>query len=131
MTVVTVPVRLSPNDLLQGVKQLAPTELAKFASEVMALQKQRNQVSSIELDLLQKINQRLPTEQQARYSELISKRMAETLTSGEHDELLRITEQVETMNAERIAHLAKLAQHRQTTLTHLMANLGIGGGNVL
>lgn len=131
MSVITIQARLSPNDLLEAVKQLASTELSKFTSEVIALQRQRNGLSNVEADLLQKINQGLSTDQEARFSQLISKRMAEALTSDEHDELLRITEQVESINAQRIAHLAKLAQLRQTTLSGLMADLGIGSPNVL
>jgi hypothetical protein len=113
------------------VKQLAPTEFTKFADKVIALQRQRNSFSSIEADLLQKINQGLPTDQQARFSQLIEGRMAEALTSDEHDELLRITEQVEAMNVKRITYLAKLAQLRQTSLNGLMTDLGIGSPNVL
>ncbi len=131
MPVITIQARLSPNDLLQAVKQLAPYEFTKFASEVMALQRQRNSFSQVEADLLKKINQGLPTDQEARFSELISKRMADALTSDEHDELLRITEQVEAMNVERITHLAKLAQLRQTSLNRLMTDLGIGSPDVL
>jgi hypothetical protein len=131
MPVITIQARLSPNDLLQAVKQLAPTEFTKFADKVIALQRQRNSFSSIEADLLQKINQGLPTDQQARFSQLIEGRMAEALTSDEHDELLRITEQVEAMNVKRITYLAKLAQLRQTSLNGLMTDLGIGSPNVL
>ena len=131
MPVITIQARLFPNDLLQAVKQLSPTEFTKFASEVMTLQRLRNRFSHVEADLLQKINQGLPTDQQARYKELIAKRMAEALTLDEHDELLRITEKVEAMNAKRIAYLAKLAQLRQTSLNELMTDLGIGSPDVL
>ena len=86
---------------------------------------------SIPKNLMQKINHTLSIDQQARYEQLIGKRMAEVLTSNEHDELLCFTEQVEAMNAERIAHLAKLAQLRQTSLTQLMTDLKIGSPDVL
>ncbi len=78
-----------------------------------------------EADLLLKINQGLSQPAQHRYDELIAKRQAETLTPDEYAELLRLSDQTEHMNAERLAALAALAQLRQTTLPHLMRDLGI------
>ena len=44
---------------------------------------------------------------------------------GEHEELLRLTNQVEGLEADRLAHLAELARLRRTSLTALMEELGI------
>jgi hypothetical protein len=66
----------------------------------------------------------MPTIQQY-YNELIAKREAETLTSDEHQNLLRLTEQIEKLQAQRIEYLADLAQIRGISLTALMENLGI------
>jgi hypothetical protein len=54
-----------------------------------------------------------------------SKRQSETLTPGEYDELLRLSDQVEKLDAERVEYLKELAGIRQTSLTALMKALQI------
>ena len=76
-------------------------------------------------DLLAKINQGVPAEIQNRYDELIAKRRRATLTQDEHDELLRLTEQVEALDTRRVEYLEELARLRKTTLRALMKGLGI------
>jgi hypothetical protein len=73
------------------------------------------------------LNRGLPDELQARYRELIARRREQTLTPEEHSELLRLTDQVEQLEADRLAALSHLAQLRQTTLPALMSSLGLGG----
>ncbi|BAY74045.1 hypothetical protein NIES25_04550 [Nostoc linckia NIES-25] len=72
-----------------------------------------------------KINQSIPSDIQNDYDELIIKRNAENLTNDEHSELLKLTEHIEKLQAERIESLADLARMRGITLTALMENLGI------
>jgi hypothetical protein len=67
----------------------------------------------------------VPPEIQRRYDQLIAKRRAESLTPDEHDELLRLTDQMENLEARRMEHLAELARLRQTSLPALMKTLGI------
>lgn len=78
-----------------------------------------------ESEFLSQINQGVPADLQDRYDELISKRRAGTLTGPEQTELVRLAEQVETIDVERIEFLAELAQSRQTSLPKLMADLRI------
>ncbi|HEY0603342.1 MAG TPA: 50S ribosomal protein L9 [Herpetosiphonaceae bacterium] len=78
-----------------------------------------------EVELLQKINQGLPSELGQRYSALIEKRDAEDLTSDEHEELLDLTDQVEQLEAQRVEYLVELARLRNTTVTELIQELGI------
>ena len=80
---------------------------------------------SKESDLLAKINEGLPTRVADRYQELIGKRRATSLTSEEYGELMRLTDEVEGLDAERIKHLAELARLRRMSLMNLMAELGI------
>jgi hypothetical protein len=72
-----------------------------------------------------KINPWMPSDIQKLYNELIAKREAETLTVDEYQHLLRLTEQVEKMQAQRIEYLAELARIRGVSLTVLMKDLGI------
>jgi hypothetical protein len=58
-----------------------------------------------ESKLLIKINQGVPEEIQVPYNELIAKRQSETLSPDEYDELLRLTDQVEKIDAENIKYL--------------------------
>ena len=82
-------------------------------------------MSFTESELLQKINQSIPVETKDRYDALITKRKAETLTPQEHTELVQLTDHVENLDAQRMAHLTELAQLRQTTLVKLMEQLDI------
>jgi hypothetical protein len=61
--------------------------------QVLKLQAQRrvSTLSGNEAELLLKINRGIPADLQARCNELIAKRQAETLTPGEHEELIRLT----------------------------------------
>jgi hypothetical protein len=78
-----------------------------------------------EAELLLKINQGVPQALQQRYDELIAKRRRNILTEAEYGELLRLTEQVEELEARRLGYLAELARLRKTTLTELMDTLSI------
>jgi hypothetical protein len=127
MSVVRVEAQLPTDELLKAVGQLSQPELEQFVFQVIALRARRKapSLSRAESELLLKINRGAPPDAQNRYGELIAKRRAETLTPDEHNELLRLTEQMEAMQARRIEYLAKLARLRHTTLTALMKDLGI------
>src|SRR5437879_2785457 len=127
MATVRIEAELSSEDLLKAAGQLSPRDLEEFVQRVLALQAQRRapSLAETETELILKINQGAPAELQARYDELIAKRRAETLTPGEHAELLRLTEQMEGLEVQRVENLAELARLRQTSLTAVMETLGI------
>jgi RelB Antitoxin alpha helical domain len=79
----------------------------------------------IEADLLQQINIGLSGQDWQQYHALITKRRAETLTPDEHERLIQMSEQLETLNVARIQALIQLATLRNQPLTTLMQNLGI------
>jgi hypothetical protein len=119
---------LSTNELLQAVAQLKPRELERFVKEAIALQAKRcaPSLSHTETELMLKINQGLPQRVQRRFDELVEKRNTETLTLKEHEELLRLVNRKEKLNARRIESLADLAKLRHLSLRELMKQLGIG-----
>ena len=127
MSTVKVEIQLSSQELLKAVEQLSLTDLEQFVSQVLLLQAQRkaNNLPQAEAELLQKINQGIPSDTQKNYDELIAKRQDETLPPEEHRELLHLTEQIEKLQAQRLEYLAELARLRKTSLTALMENLGI------
>jgi len=96
-------------------------------SQVIALRAKRQAPSlpQVEAELLLKINAGVPPDIQERYDELLAKRQAETLTPDEYAELLRLTEQVEELEVQRVEYLVALARLRGTSLTALMADLGL------
>ena len=125
MPTIQVQAQLTSRELLKAVAKLPPRELNRFVAEVVALRARAPRLSHTESELLTKINRGLPSDLQDRYDELIGKRSEATLTEPEHDELLRLTEQVEAWDVERVELLAELARSRKTTLPALMKDLGI------
>jgi len=120
-------VEATPDQLLRAVAQLPPEELAKFVQRVLTLRAERvaPSVARDEAALLLRINHALPAELQRRYDALVSARRAESLIPQEHAELLRLTDEVERLEADRVEALAELARARGTTITDVMHSLGI------
>ena len=127
MTGFRVEAQVSVTNLLKAVRQLSLPEMESFIHQVIALQAQRKapSLSQAEAELLLIINQGLPPSLRTRYAELIAKRKTESLSSDEHGELLRLTEQVEKLEVQRVELLAELAHVRKTTLSALMKELGL------
>jgi hypothetical protein len=127
MPTIQVEAQVSTEQLLRVVEQMPTHELNTFVASVLALRAQREapHLSQAESDLLLKINHAIPPELQQRYNELISKRRAETLSAEEHTELLNMTDQIEKLEADRVAALADLARLRHTSVPELIFTLGI------
>lgn len=117
----------TPDQLLQAIDQVETSELRRFVSEVLARASQRlaPSLSAEETELLQKINHGLPATLDSRRQELDAKRRADALTDLEHEELLRLIDDVEALQVERLENLVTLAQVRRTSLPKLMDDLGI------
>ncbi len=79
-----------------------------------------------EVELLQRIDRSLSHIEWQRYSDLLSKRNAQTLTPTEHNELIAISEQIELANAHRIEALGELSRIRNTNINDLIGELGLG-----
>jgi hypothetical protein len=127
MPTIHLEASVSPDDLLRAADQLAPAELERFASKVFALVAHRREpsLSHDETELLQAINQGIPSEVRQRYAALIARRREGTLTPEEHAELVRLGDEVEVMDAQRAEHLASLARVRGVSLDEVMDSLGI------
>ena len=124
---VTSEINIELDKVLDGVAKLDTPELGRFLSQVSILLARRKAPSlpKRETELLQKINQGLPSALQQRYDGLTTKLQAETITSAEHQELLQLIDQIELADAERMQHLVELAQLRNLSLNGLMNQLGI------
>jgi hypothetical protein len=124
---VHIGARGSTDELLRAAGRLSQPELEQLTFQIITLRAQRQapSVPQAEAKLLLEINRGLPSGVQKRSDELIAKRQAESLTSAEYDELLRVTDQVEGLEARRVKFLIELACLRKTSLTRLMKNLKI------
>ena len=127
MPTIRVRAELSAQELLSAVKKLAPSELNHFVAEIKALEahRQMTRLSPREKELLAKINQGLPKAFQKRYYTLVEKRREETLSKKEYRELLRLTDEVERLQAERVKWMVELSRLRNTSLARLMKELPI------
>ena len=127
MATVRIEAELSTDKLLEAVKQLSLRELDSFIEQVLAFQAERKApvLSTDETDLLTKINNGLPAKVQQRYRKLIKIRQEERLTPEDHEELLRLTDEVERKQVERLEALSELARLRGKSLRELMEALDI------
>ena len=114
-------------NIMQAAERLPIGELTNLVQDLLSLQARRQSplLPPSEAELLQQINQGLSAEQQLRYEQLIEKRLAETLTAVEQQQLMQLNQVVEQLNVTRIKNLISLAQLRQTTLPQSMDQLGI------
>lgn len=123
------PMTLPPlrENIVQVAERLPLSELTNLVQDLLRIQARRQApvLPLGEAELLQQINQGLSSEQQIHYAQLIEKRLAETLTPAEHQELMQLNQLVEQLNVVRIKSLISLSQLRQITLPQLMAELGI------
>ena len=124
---VTSQIEIDLDDVLKSVAQLESKELEQVVDQFIALQARRRaaSLSPTETDLLQQINQGLSPIVRARYEELNAKLHEDTITPAEHEEFLRLSDQIEQADAERLRHLIALSQLRQISLDTLMDQLGI------
>ena len=127
MPTIQIDAKLSFNQVVNAVKQLSDAEREKLLSQVAAMRPlyENHQLSPAQSELLTKINKGIPEEIQGRYNELIHKRNEKTLTDEEYEELLRLTDQIELIDAKRLEYLTELATLRNKPLVLLMDELGI------
>lgn len=120
-------VQIEKEQLLDAVLQMPQSELEQFVSRAFSL-KAREQTHALperEAELLMKINQGLPSATQQRLNDLIEKRRAETISAKELRELKKLTDQIETSDANRLELLTELARLRNVPLRKLIKQLGL------
>jgi hypothetical protein len=129
MPTIQIVVELSFNQVTNAVRQLSDAEREKLLYQVAAVRPlyEDHQLSPAESELLIKINKGVPEEIRGRYNELIHKRDEKILTDEEYEELLRLTDQIELLDAKRLEYLTELATIQNKPLELLMEELGISG----
>jgi len=99
--------------------------LGEDRTRLKLLVKRVPSLSEKESDLLLAINRGLPEKVSAHYEKLIRRRQAGMLGPDEHRELLRLTDEMERLQAERMESLSELARLRGVPLSSLMEELEI------
>ena len=119
MTTIHVQTQLSLDDLLHGLRQLDLNGLERVERETALLRAQQlaPNLPQAEADLLLKINQGVvPTKTRTRCAALTAKARQGTITPNERAELMKLVDEIELRNAERMGHLTRLASLRQLPL---------------
>lgn len=114
-------------DVLDAVKQMRPSEFDAFLEKALSLRTQPRTatLSRIETRLIKRINRGLPGELCKRHAQLTRRRRRTSLSAAEHQELLNLTHEVESRDADRAAALVELAKLRGLPVRVLMKQMGI------
>lgn len=124
----TIQVELPFDALLSSLQQLSAEELAELAQRAARLGAQRraSSLTQAETDLLLQINRASVTpEVSRRCAALTEKQRTRGLSPQEQAELIRLVDEIELLNSQRLNWLAELADIRQIPLDDLMTNLQI------
>ena len=127
MAPIRLAAQVSPEDFLRAIEEMPDQDLILVVTRALAVRAERAapHLTTGEAVVMARINAALSPSARARLEELTSKRKAETLTSEEYDELIRLTDDLEQIDAARARALTELAQLRHTTLESVMHDLGI------
>ncbi len=119
---VQIKSRVTIQDLIEGVKQLSPSDLNEFILKVNRLHAQKIKVDLTQKErlLLEKINEKLPEVTQQRLAQLQSKKSEGELKDEEQEELLAIVDVIDDMNLERVQALKQLAELRGISVNEVM-----------
>ncbi len=119
--------QIQPDQLLNAALQMPEKEFQQFITRLFTAKASQRvpTLSERESELLLKINQGLPPTDARRMKALIAKRQSYTISEVELQELIRLTDESERLNVERLRHLLELAHLRGVTLDEVMAQLGI------
>jgi hypothetical protein len=120
-------IEVSGPELLKAVQQLGPEEFDAFLEKALLLRNQPRVVrlSAEESRLIKRINRGLPEAKRSRYAQLSLKRKKKSLSDKEQCELLKLTHEFESRDADRAAALLELANLRGIPIRLLMKQMGI------
>ena len=127
MATIQISADLTPDTILEAVKQFSPEELDEFTLKVQTLRTQRTtpHLAQKEAELLKQINEGAPQDILRPLQKLKSKMEIGTLTETEHATYLQLTQALEQYDVQRLEWLIELAQLRHQTVTELIETLGL------
>jgi DNA-directed RNA polymerase specialized sigma24 family protein len=100
-------------------------EFNRFVERTRELKVKQKNVLPEEIDLLHQINTIFSADERQRYNELYAKFQKENLTEKERNELLKLSDKFEILNAKRLAYLGELAKLREQSLEEVIKDLGV------
>jgi hypothetical protein len=113
-------------DMLDAVKQMPPEDFEAFIAAALSLRRPAlATLSAQETKLIKQINRGLPLELRKRCAQLRGRQKKGILAAEEHGELLRLTHEAESRDADRAAALVELAKLRRLPVRTLMKQMGI------
>ncbi len=115
------------SELVKGAEQLETSVLEDYIQKILQIRAKRvaTNLEDQEATLLKNVTVGLNPEKHQRKTELWKKRVAETLTETEHQELMTIINEAEALNVERIINIRRLARLREITPIQLIEDLDI------
>jgi hypothetical protein len=122
------PERNTPSEqILAEVARLSLPELEQLTDRVLVLRAERRapHMSGDEAALLSRINRALPGEKKEGLRALLTGREAGDLSAAQYERLAELTDELEMLQADRLAALSELARLRGATLQDVMRQLGI------
>lgn len=125
-----------PTDLQKEAERAAAARGVAMSDYLVNAVRERVRLESVprlsaeETRLFQIINKGTPEPVWSRYHELIDRRRALQLTEAEHNELLRLNDEIETTHVERLEAVSRLAELRGVDFEQLMNQLGIAPRSV-
>jgi hypothetical protein len=119
--------KVTPMQVIDDLARLTARQLEMVIehASVLRLQKRKTVMSTRESDLMRVINRGLSAEKNSRLEELQEKLRQETILPRESKELLRISDELEKLGAQRLKALIELALLRKTSVPKLMSELGL------
>ncbi|CAN5700651.1 hypothetical protein BH18ACI1_BH18ACI1_04230 [soil metagenome] len=120
-----VHLEVTTENLLNAIVQMPEGEFNRFVEKARKLRQKEQKVSLKEADLLHKINTIFSAEKRRRYNELYAEFQSENISEKEHKELLKLSDEFEILNAERLKYIGELATLRGQSLENIIKDLGI------
>jgi hypothetical protein len=125
MSKVKLEIQLSLPELIKAAEQLNQPELEQFVSKLIILYNQRksNRLLTGEAELCLTNHQETAYEIHNHYHQVMTT-TEDKMTEDEYRELLRLSEQIDKLQAYRFEYIANLANLHNVSLTELMRSLG-------
>ncbi|MFK7982801.1 MAG: hypothetical protein AB8G86_22665 [Saprospiraceae bacterium] len=112
--------KLGLREILDGISKLDAKDIELFMQEVAGILAKKQKKASKESSLIKKIKSIYPTKLSKRYQALRLKMTNQVLTDTEQKELLTLTNQFETLDAQRLQYLLQLTEIRKQPLDILL-----------
>lgn len=120
-----IHLEITTENLLNAVAQMPEGEFNSFVEKARSLRNKGKKNSPKEADLLNKINTIYSAEKRLRYDELYANFQSKNISEKERLELLKLSDEFEILNAERLKYIGELAALRGQSLEAVIKDLGV------